>query len=65
MWYDLAVGYSRVLTPSNLLCVVGGSMIGILVGAFPALDTAVAVALLVPLSSLLYCFEFLDLPKQL
>lgn len=50
MWHDLVIAYAHALELPNLLCIIGGSLLGILVGAFPALDTAVAAALLVPLT---------------
>jgi len=50
MWQDLLNGYSHALQFSNLLAIIAGSFLGFMVGAFPALDTTVATALMVPLT---------------
>jgi putative tricarboxylic transport membrane protein len=50
MWHDLLIGFGNALEPMNFLSIVLGSVIGFAVGAFPALDTTVATALMVPLT---------------
>ena len=50
MWYDILIGFSTALEPSNFLAIVIGSIIGFSIGAFPALDTSVGTVLMVPLT---------------
>lgn len=50
MWQDLLTGYGHAFEFYNLLAILGGSLLGFMVGAFPALDTTVATALMVPLT---------------
>jgi putative tricarboxylic transport membrane protein len=50
MWHDLFLGFGSALEPLNFLSIVLGSVIGFAIGAFPALDTTVATALMVPLT---------------
>jgi len=50
MWYDLLTGFGNALEPLNFLSIILGSIIGFSIGAFPALDTTVGTALMIPLS---------------
>jgi putative tricarboxylic transport membrane protein len=47
---DILSGYSLLLQPGNILAVLGGTILGIIIGAIPALDSAVGAALVVPLT---------------
>src|SRR4030042_2548846 len=49
MFGDLLLCFGHALEPYNFLAIVLGSMIGFAIGAFPALDTTVATALMIPL----------------
>jgi len=44
------IGLEQVLEPLNLLLLVGGSFIGIMVGAIPGLNSAIIIALVLPLT---------------
>ncbi|MDM5329295.1 tripartite tricarboxylate transporter permease [Neobacillus sp. CF12] len=46
-------GFSEVLTPFNLLIVVMGSLLGTLVGVLPGLGPTSAIAILLPLTTIL------------
>ena len=43
-------GFLVALSPVNLLCIAGGTAIGIVLGAFPGLDATVGAALFIPLT---------------
>lgn len=47
---DLLAGFGTVLTPTNLLWIAVGAFLGTAVGVLPGLGSAMAVALLLPLT---------------
>ena len=50
----ILTGLTAVLTPGNLLLVVGGCFAGTIIGMLPGLGPITAIALMIPLS---YAFE--------
>ncbi|UMA67093.1 tripartite tricarboxylate transporter permease (plasmid) [Roseivivax marinus] len=46
----LWIGLTNVFSPLNLAAIIGGTMIGMLVGAMPGLSATMAIALLLPLT---------------
>lgn len=46
-------GFSEVITPSNLLIVLAGSLLGTLVGVLPGLGPTSAIAVLLPVTTIL------------
>ena len=43
-------GLQQILEPLNLVLLVGGSFIGVMVGAIPGLNSAIIIALILPLT---------------
>lgn len=50
MYYDIGTIFLNLLMPMNLLMVIGGTFIGILIGAIPGLTATMGVALFIPLT---------------
>ena len=50
MWNSVLTGLTNVFHISNLLALVGGTGLGLLVGAMPGLSATMAIALLVPVT---------------
>jgi putative tricarboxylic transport membrane protein len=44
------IGLEQVLEPLNLILLIGGSFIGVMVGAIPGLNSAIIIALVLPLT---------------
>ena len=47
---NLMAGFGQILTPQNLLWVIVGAFLGTAIGVLPGLGSAMAVALLLPLT---------------
>ena len=47
---DMISGLLSILTPSGLLCVFAGTLIGLLIGAMPGLSATMGIAILLPLT---------------
>src|SRR5574341_16241 len=50
MLTELVAGFYTSLEPMNFLAVLGGTVVGIIVGAVPGLDASVGTALVIPLT---------------
>ena len=50
MFENILEGFIIALAPVNLLAIVGGTALGLVMGAFPGLDCTVAAALFIPIT---------------
>src|SRR5512138_3423425 len=52
-WQMLGQGFAQALTPENLLFALIGSLVGTLVGVLPGIGPTSAIAILLPLTTVL------------
>ena len=47
---SIAMGFTSAITPTNILVLLGGTVLGIIFGALPGVSSTMGVAVLIPLT---------------
>ena len=50
MLQNWGLGFANVLEPMNLLLLIAGTMLGLIVGALPGLNSSIAMSILIPVT---------------